>query len=146
LTGDEGLGDGWRSVLAAGHTSRSERQMSDVEVTFQQPLTRGETSRWLSTLAAALADEGEVELQLGDTRMKVHVPAEVRGKVEVEIDHGEVEFEVELTWSTATPAHTEAAAPAAAPTAAPASQAEQEPADEEPAGNRKSARRKVGAR
>jgi amphi-Trp domain-containing protein len=120
--------------------------MSDVEVTFQRPLTRGETSRWLSTLAAALADEGEVELQLGDTRMKVHVPAEVRGKVEVEIDHGEVEFEVELTWSTAVPAHTEAAAPAAAPTAAPASQAEQEPADEAPTGNRKSARRKEGAR
>jgi amphi-Trp domain-containing protein len=47
------------------------------------------------------ADEGKVELELGTTRMKVHVPGEVHLKVEVEIDGDEIEFELELTWSTA---------------------------------------------
>ncbi|TQM44863.1 amphi-Trp domain-containing protein [Pseudonocardia cypriaca] len=75
--------------------------MSDVEVTYEEPLTRDETARCLSALAAALADEGEVELELGATKMKVHVPGKVRCKVEVEIDRDEVEFEVELTWKTA---------------------------------------------
>ncbi|MFC5947336.1 amphi-Trp domain-containing protein [Pseudonocardia lutea] len=74
--------------------------MSDVEVTYAEPVTRKETARTLSALAAALGDAGKVELTLGHTRMTVRVPDEVRCKVEVEIDGDEVEFEVELRWST----------------------------------------------
>lgn len=75
--------------------------MSDVEVTYAEPMTRKQTARMLSTLATALADAGHVELELGATRMSVRVPGEVRGKVEVEIHESEVEFEVELRWSIA---------------------------------------------
>ena len=109
--------------------------MSDVEVTYTQSLTREETARWLSTLAAALADEGEVDLQLGPTRMKVRVPVDVYGKIEVEIDHDEVEFEVELTWSTAAPVRSPV----------PVQQAVSAPTDGKPASNRQAARRKVDA-
>jgi amphi-Trp domain-containing protein len=86
-------------IPAPGRIHRS-HAMSDVEVTYEEPLTRDETARCLSALAAALADEGEVELELGATKMKVHVPGKVRCKVEVEIDRDEIEFEVELTWPT----------------------------------------------
>ena len=75
--------------------------MSDVEVTYKEPMTRERTAKCLSALAAALDDQGEVELDLGATTMKVHVPGQVRCKIEVEIDQDEVELEVELTWSTA---------------------------------------------
>lgn len=78
--------------------------MSDVEVTYKEPASREETARLLSALAAALADAGKVELDLGSTKMTVRVPGEVQCKVEVEIDRDEVEFEVELRWSTS-PAH-----------------------------------------
>jgi amphi-Trp domain-containing protein len=77
--------------------------MSDVEVTYKEPLTRERAAKCLSVLAAALDDQGEVELDLGATTMKVHVPGQVRCKIEVEIDRDEVELEVELTWSTSAP-------------------------------------------
>ncbi|MFR9802443.1 amphi-Trp domain-containing protein [Pseudonocardia sp. RS010] len=75
--------------------------MSDVEVTYSKPVSRKEAARTLAALADALADSGKVELELGRTSMTVHVPGDIRCKVEVEIDGDEVEFEVELTWSTA---------------------------------------------
>jgi amphi-Trp domain-containing protein len=77
--------------------------MADVEVTYREPLTRERAAKCLSALATALDDQGEVELDLGVTTMKVHVPGQVRCKIEVEIDRDEVELEVELTWSTAAP-------------------------------------------
>lgn len=86
--------------------------MSDVEVTYKEPVTREQTARTLSALAEALADTGKVELTLGTTSMTVRVPGEVQCKVEVEIDEDEVEFEVELRWSTAKRRHPE---PAEAP-------------------------------
>jgi amphi-Trp domain-containing protein len=110
--------------------------MSDVEVTYKEPLSRAETARCLSALAAALADEGKVQLELGTTRMKVHVPGEVQCKVEVEIDGDEIEFEVELTWSTTSPVR-------AAPPAEPAAEdhhANAAAANTHPTGRRKAAR------
>lgn len=83
--------------------------MSDVEVTYKEPLTREQAARTLAALADALADTGKVELTLGRTSMTVHVPGEVQCKVEVEIDEDEVEFEVELRWSTAKRRHPELA-------------------------------------
>jgi amphi-Trp domain-containing protein len=113
--------------------------MSDVEVTYKEPLTRKETARRLSALAAALAEDGKVDIELGATRMQVHVPGEVRCKVEVEIDGDEVEFEVELTWSTTAPGQ-------AGPPAEHGEQETTEAADEPPTDGRHSGRRKAGAR
>jgi len=87
--------------------------MSDVEISRTESLTRHEAARRLSALADALADGGHVEIELGASKVKLHVPDHVRCEVEVEVDGDEVEFEVELKWSTA------AAAPAPEASAAP---------------------------
>ena len=47
------------------------------------------------------ADGGRVEVELGGTRVKLHVPDQVRVEVEVEIDGDAIELELELKWSTA---------------------------------------------
>lgn len=80
--------------------------MSDVEIKRTETLTRQEAAERLTTLATALRDSGHVEVALGASTVKLHVPDHVRCEVEVEVDGDEVELEVELKWSTA---------PAAAP-------------------------------
>jgi amphi-Trp domain-containing protein len=86
--------------------------VSDVEISRTESLTRQEAAERLSAMATALADGGHVEVQLGASTLKLHVPDHVRCEVEVEVDGDEVELELELKWSTA-PAPTEAAAPSA---------------------------------
>ncbi|WP_181781894.1 amphi-Trp domain-containing protein [Pseudonocardia pini] len=90
--------------------------MSDVEITRKEPLTRQEAAERLSALAAALAEGGHVEIELGASTVKMHVPDHVRCEIEVEIDGTEIELEVELTWSTeaARPARRRTAKTAAA--------------------------------
>lgn len=73
--------------------------MSDVEVTREELLTRGEAAERLAALAAALAGGEKVEVTLGATKFAVHVPDEVRCEIEIEVDDDEVELEVELKWS-----------------------------------------------
>ena len=75
--------------------------MSDVEVSRTESLSRSEAARRLAALAAALAAGGRVEVELGGTRVKLHVPDQVRVEVEVEIDGDAIELELELKWSTA---------------------------------------------
>jgi amphi-Trp domain-containing protein len=75
--------------------------MSDVEVSRTESLSRREAARRLAMLAEALADGGHVEVELGATRLKLHVPDEIRCEIEVEIDGEEIELELELKWSTA---------------------------------------------
>ena len=113
--------------------------MSDVEVTYKEPLSRKEAARYLSALAAALQDEGKVELDLGATRMTVHVPPQVRCKVEIETDEDEIELEVELTWSPAR------ADPVPTPQDPP-EEADAAAADEDTEPARSPARRKAGSK
>ena len=89
--------------------------MSDVEVKREETLSRDEAAQRLAALAAALANGHDVELALGASTVKVHVPDEVRVEVELEIDGDEVELEVELKWSTGKPTRTTRAAPAKRP-------------------------------
>ena len=110
--------------------------MSDVEVTYKEPLTREETARYRSEHGAALGDNGEVELELGAMRIKMYVLEEVRCKVEVEIDRDEVEFEVELTWQTAARVRSEPSV----------EQPEHDTADEQAKDAHHPGRRKVSAR
>ena len=72
--------------------------MSDVEVSRAESLSRREAARRLPTLAEALADGGRVEVEPGATRLKLHVPDQVRCEIEVEIDGEEIELELELKW------------------------------------------------
>lgn len=94
--------------------------MSDVEVSRTETLTRQQAAEMLSALATALCDGAEVEVQLGASTLRLHVPDQLRYEVGVEVDGDEVELEVELTWSTAKPAAA-ATKPAAAPTRPPSS-------------------------
>jgi amphi-Trp domain-containing protein len=75
--------------------------VSDVEVSRTESLTRHEAARRLSALAAALADGGRVVVELGASKLTLHVPDHVECEVEVEVDGDEVELELELKWSTA---------------------------------------------
>jgi amphi-Trp domain-containing protein len=78
--------------------------MSDVEVSRTESLSREDAARRLSELAAALADGEKFEVALGASKVKMHVPDQVRCEVEIEIEGTEVELEIELTWNTAAPA------------------------------------------
>jgi len=83
--------------------------VSDLEISRTETLSRQDAARRLAALAAALADGDEVAVDLGGTRLTLHVPEQIRCEVEVEVDGDEVELELELTWSTA-PAPAQAAA------------------------------------
>lgn len=74
--------------------------MSTLEVSRQELLTREEAARRLSSLAAALANGAQVEVALGSSNVKVHVPDHVRCEIELEVDGDGVELEVELKWPT----------------------------------------------
>ncbi|MPZ80382.1 MAG: amphi-Trp domain-containing protein [Actinophytocola sp.] len=69
---------------------------ADVEV------KREEAAQRLAAPAAALADGNKVELALGASTVKVHVPDETRCEIELAIDGDELE--VELKWPTGKPA------------------------------------------
>ena len=71
-------------------TRGTEPLMSDVEIKRTESLSREEAAGRLSALAAALSEGGHVEVELGASTVKLHVP-----------DHVQCEVEVELTWSTA---------------------------------------------
>ena len=47
--------------------------------------------------------ESDVQLHLGDTKIKLRVPDKVHAEVEVEVERDEVELEIELKWSLAAP-------------------------------------------
>jgi amphi-Trp domain-containing protein len=82
-------------------TRGTEPLMSDVEIKRTESLSREEAAERLSALAAALSEGGHVEVRLGASTVKLHVPDHVQCEVEVEVDGDDVELEVELTWSTA---------------------------------------------
>jgi amphi-Trp domain-containing protein len=92
--------------------------MSDVEVKRAEVLTRDEAARRLAALAEALSGGEKVEVALGASTLKVHVPDEVRCEIEIEVDDDEVELELELKWTLAKPAKSAAATK---PVSAPAS-------------------------
>jgi amphi-Trp domain-containing protein len=74
--------------------------VADVELEQKELLTRQEAATRLSALAKALADGGEVEIELGATTVKLHVPDQVRTEFEIEVDGDEIELELELKWSS----------------------------------------------
>jgi amphi-Trp domain-containing protein len=72
--------------------------MDLMEISEKEVLSREAAAARLHALADALAKDNEVEFERGGLRIKVHVPDEVRFKLEVEIEDEGSELEVELTW------------------------------------------------
>lgn len=85
--------------------------MSDMKVEWKESLTRQQAAERLSALASALAEGGQLELDLGGATVSLRVPDSVRSEFEMEVDGNELELELELKWSTA---RAEAPAPAEA--------------------------------
>ena len=83
--------------------------MSDMKVEWKESLTRQQAAERLSALASALAEGGQLELDLGGATVSLRVPDSVRSEFEMEVDGNELELELELKWSTG-----RAEAPAAA--------------------------------
>lgn len=72
--------------------------MDLMEITEKDVLSREDAAARLHALADALAKDNEVEFDRAGLRIKVHVPDEVRFKLEVEIEDDGSELEVELKW------------------------------------------------
>ncbi|MFE6747463.1 amphi-Trp domain-containing protein [Kitasatospora purpeofusca] len=74
--------------------------MKDLEFTQKRTLSRDEAAGQLEALAAALRRGGQAELELGPGRLTLRIPDELSAEIEVELEDGKVELEVELTWHT----------------------------------------------
>lgn len=86
-------------MFAPGRVSTLIR-MSDLEITRTETLTREDAAKLLAAIAEALASGGtRMQLSLGDSRLTLRVPDQVRVEVELEVEDGEVELECELGWS-----------------------------------------------
>ena len=72
--------------------------MDVVEIEQKETVSRKEVVTRLRRLASMLAKGNDVKFELGGTVMKVHVPDEVQLKVELEVETGERELEIELKW------------------------------------------------
>jgi amphi-Trp domain-containing protein len=78
--------------------------MSDIEFSRSQSLSRADAAKLFAALAESLGGgESDVQLHLGDTKIKLRVPDKVHAEVEVEVERDEVELEIELKWSFGTP-------------------------------------------
>ena len=68
------------------------------EIDETRTMRREEAAARLHALADALARNNSVEFERGNGRITVHVPDEVKVKVEVELGDDGNELEIELTW------------------------------------------------
>jgi len=72
--------------------------MELLELKEKTNLPREEAAARLREIADELASGNDIVLQSGQLRFVSRVPDEVRLKVEFEVEDGETEFEIELTW------------------------------------------------
>jgi amphi-Trp domain-containing protein len=93
--------------------------MSDVKIEHKVAVSRDEAAAWLSVLSKAFAADGHVELTLGPSEVKIHVPDRLQAELEVEVEGDDVEIELEFTWSRAQLAAAVAATTAQRPAAKP---------------------------
>ncbi|MFG3227330.1 amphi-Trp domain-containing protein [Kitasatospora sp. NPDC048194] len=80
--------------------------MKDLEFEQKRTLSRDEAADQLDALAAALRRGGQAELDLGPGKLTLRIPDELRTEIEVELNDGEIELEIELAWRTGQPERT----------------------------------------
>lgn len=100
--------------------------MTDLKFELNRSLSRLEAADQLSALAAMLRRGGQAELELGSGTMSLRIPDDLRSEIEVEVDDGQIELEIELTWSIEG-ARTAPRKPAAAPGNVPDAAADKAP-------------------
>ena len=69
-----------------------------IEFEWEKKAKRAEAAALLRELADSLAGGGAVELEHDGWELKLQVADEVEIGVEVEIENGETELEIALTW------------------------------------------------
>jgi amphi-Trp domain-containing protein len=73
--------------------------MDTFEVEKRDRVTRAEAATRLRRIATILGGEDdEVEFERGGMKFKASLPAEFEWKVELELEDGESELEIELKW------------------------------------------------
>ncbi|MFD9123447.1 amphi-Trp domain-containing protein [Kitasatospora sp. NPDC059571] len=77
--------------------------MKDLEFEQKRTLSRTEAADQLDALAAALRRGGQAELDLGPGRLTLRIPDELHTEIEVELEDGGIELEIELSWRTEQP-------------------------------------------
>ncbi|MET7442468.1 amphi-Trp domain-containing protein [Streptomyces sp. NPDC004082] len=77
--------------------------MKDLEFEQKRTMSRVEAADQLDALAAALRRGGQAELDLGPGTLTLRIPDELRTEIEVELEDGKIELEIELSWSTKQP-------------------------------------------
>ncbi|SME88722.1 amphi-Trp domain-containing protein [Streptomyces sp. Amel2xC10] len=90
--------------------------MSDLKFEQKRSLSRREAADLLTALAGALREGGRAELDLGSGVLGLRVPDSLHGEIEVEVEDGKIELEIEFTWPI-TPNGTAAASRPATATA-----------------------------
>ncbi|MEU3606855.1 amphi-Trp domain-containing protein [Streptomyces sp. NPDC035033] len=75
--------------------------MKHLKYERKRSLSRAEAADQLSALADALRAGGEAELHMGGGVLNLRIPEELRGEIELSVEDGEVEVEVELKWPIA---------------------------------------------
>ena len=72
--------------------------MEPIKIESKQTLSRQDVAAFLSELATQLAGSDEVELDRQGVHFEFGVPDEVELEVELEIEDGKTELEIELHW------------------------------------------------
>jgi len=74
--------------------------MPNMELKRKECLNRQDAANWLGAFAIALAHGGHVQVNLGGTTVRLHVPDDVLSEFEIEMNGDELELDIELKWST----------------------------------------------
>ncbi|MGW3940802.1 amphi-Trp domain-containing protein [Streptomyces phaeochromogenes] len=74
--------------------------MKDLKFEWKRSLSRIEAADQLTSLAAALREGEDAELELGPGTLSLRIPDGLRCEIEVEIGNGETELEIEFKWPT----------------------------------------------
>jgi amphi-Trp domain-containing protein len=84
------------SPPAAARASMGAMELLEIEQ--RETLRREEVARRLHALADQLARHNDVEFDRGGAHFRLKVPDEVNVKVELEVEDGGAELEIELSW------------------------------------------------
>ncbi|MEU2155422.1 amphi-Trp domain-containing protein [Streptomyces sp. NPDC019396] len=101
--------------------------MKDLKFEQKRSLSRHEAADQLESLAAALRQGEDAELELGPGKLSLRIPDDLRSEIEVEVSSDGIELEIEFKWPTA-PAAQAAPSKAAAATEKPAVRRKSAPA------------------